>query len=59
MKSKQVYMNGEERSVVITMISMEIQSNIECESMGVEPAYDTKMLKGLYKKLTGFEWRAN
>ena len=59
MKSKQVYLTGKERCAVQTMISMEIKSNIDCENMGIEPAFDTKMLKALYEKLAGFEWRAD
>ena len=57
MKGKQVYLTGKERCAVQTMISMEIKSNINCEEMGIEPAFDTEMLKALYRKLAGFEWR--
>lgn len=56
MKAKQIYMTGKERSAVQTMISLEIKSNIVCETMGIETAFDTKMLKDLYKKLAGFGW---
>lgn len=56
MKSKQVYLTGKERCAVQTMISMEIKSNLECQEMGIEPAFDTEMLKNLYQKLAGFEW---
>lgn len=57
MKAKQVYLTGKERCAVQTMTSLEIKSNIECKKWGVEPAFDTKMLKDLYRKLAGFEWR--
>lgn len=59
MKAKQVYLTGKERCAVQTMISMEIKSNIDCEAYGIEPAFDTKMLKALYEKLAGFEWTAD
>lgn len=57
MRAKQVYLTGNERCAVQTMISMEIKSNIECEKMDIEPAFDTEMLKALYEKLAGFEWK--
>lgn len=57
MKAKQVYLTGKERCAVQAMISMEIKSNIKWQEMGIEPAFDTKMLKELYQKLAGFEWR--
>lgn len=59
MKAKQVYLTGEERCVMQTMIALEIKSNINCEELGIEPAFDTKMLKALYQKLAGLEWKAN
>ena len=59
MRAKQVYLTGKERCAVQTMISMEIKSNIDCENMGIEPVFDTKMLKDLYQKLAGFEWKAD
>lgn len=59
MKAKQIYLTGNERLAVRTMISMEIQSNRECKEMGIEPAFDTEMLMALYCKLAGFEWRAD
>lgn len=59
MRAKQVCLTGKERCAVQTMISMEIKSNIDCEEMGIEPAFDTKMLKTLYKELAGFEWKAD
>ncbi len=49
-------LNRKERCAVQTMISLEIRSNIDCEEMGIEPAFDTEMLKALYRKLAGFEW---
>lgn len=57
MRAKQVYLTGKERCAVQTMIAMEIKSNIDCANMGIEPAFDTEMLKALYQKLAGFEWR--
>ena len=57
MRAKQVYLTGKERCAVQTMISMEIKSNIDCENMGIEPAFDTKMLKDLYQKLAGLKWK--
>ncbi len=57
MRAKQVYLTGKERCAVQTMISLEIMSNIGCEEMGIEPAFDTEMLKDLYRKLAGFEWK--
>lgn len=59
MRAKQVYLTGKERYAVQTMISMEIKSNIDCQEMGIEPAFETEMLKDLYKKLAGFEWRTD
>ena len=56
MKAKQVYLTGKERCAVQTMISMEIKSNIDCENMGIEPAFETEMLKALYQKLAGHEY---
>lgn len=57
MRAKQVYLTGKERCAVQTLISMEIKSNIDCEEMNIEPAFETKMLKALYRKLAGFEWK--
>lgn len=56
MKEKQVYLTGKERCAVQTMISMEITSNRDCKEWGIEPAFETEMLKALYRKLAGFEW---
>lgn len=56
MRAKQVYLTGKERCAVQTMISMEIKSNLECQEMGIEPAFETEMLKTLYKKLAGHEY---
>ena len=58
MKAKQIYLTGNERLAVQTIVSMEIKSNLECKEMDIEPAFDTEMLKALYEKLTGHEWRA-
>ena len=57
MKPKQVYLTRKERCAVLTMISMEIKSNIDCEEMDIEPAFETEMLRALYKKIAGFEWK--
>lgn len=57
MKAKQVHLTGKERLAVQTMLSLEIKSNIEAEKMGIEPVFKTEMLKTLYKKLAGFEWK--
>lgn len=57
MKPKQVSLTGKERLAVQTMLSLEIKSNIEAEEMGIEPVFKTEMLKALYKKLAGFEWK--
>lgn len=59
MRAKQVYLTGKERCAVQTMISMEIKSNLECKEWGIDPAFNTEMLKALYQKLAGFEWRAD
>lgn len=59
MKAKQVYLTGKERCAVQTMISLEIKSNMECEEWNIDPAFETKMLKDLYRKLAGFEWKAD
>ena len=57
MKAKQVYLTGKERLAVQTMISLEIKSNKEAEEMGIKPVFKTEMLKALYEKLAGFEWK--
>lgn len=56
MKAKQVQLTEKELIAVRTMLSMEIQSSKEAEEMSIEPVFNTKMLKALYKKLAGFEW---
>ena len=56
MRAKQVYLTGNERLIVQTMLSLEIKSNIECKEMGIDPAFNTETIKNLYKKLTGREW---
>ena len=56
MKAKQIYLTGKERLTVQTMVSLEIKSNIEWKAKGIEPAFDTEMLKALYQKLAGYEW---
>ena len=59
MRAKQVYLTGKERCAVQTMLALEIKSNINCEELGIEPAFRTEMLKTLYQKLAGLEWRAD
>lgn len=59
MRAKQVYLTGDERLIVQTMLSLEIKSNIKCKEMGIDPAFNTEAMKALYKKLKGFEWRAD
>ena len=56
MRAKQVYLTGDERLIVQTMLSLEIKFNIKCKKMDIEPAFDTGRMKTLYKKLTGREW---
>lgn len=53
MKSKQVYLTGEERTIMEAMIKMEIRSNKECERVGIIPGFDTKTLESIYQKLSG------
>lgn len=55
-RANQIYLTGKERLTVQTMVSMEIRSNIECKKMGIEPAFNTEMLRNLYQKLAGREW---
>ena len=57
MRAKQVYLTGNERLIVQTMLSLEIKSNIKCKEMGIDPAFNTEAMKNLYKKLTGREWK--
>ena len=56
MKAKNVQITGKERIMMQTMIRMEIHSNEQCERMGIEPAFETEMLKALYQKLAGHEY---
>lgn len=56
MKTKQVRLTEKEQLAVLTMVSIEIQSNKETEELGIEPVLGTETLKALYKKLTGVEW---
>lgn len=56
MRAKQIYLTEHERLIVQTMVSLEIKSNINCKEMGIEPAFDTKLMKALYKKLAGRDW---
>ncbi len=56
MRAKQVYLTGNERLIVQTMLSLEIKSNIKCKEMSIDPAFNTATMKALYKKLTGREW---
>lgn len=55
MKSKQVYLTGEERLIMKTMVDMEIRSNMECKKMGIVPGFETKTLESIYWKLSGNE----
>ena len=55
MKAKHVQLTGKERIMMQAMIRMEIQSNEECEKMGIKPGFDTETLKALYQKLAGHE----
>lgn len=57
MRAKQVYLTGDEKLIVQEMVSLEIKSNIECEKLDIEPAFSTEILRTLYKKLTGYEWK--
>jgi len=56
MRAKQVYLNGKERCIVQTLISLEIQSNKRGKRMSIDPAFETKTLENIYKKLSGFKW---
>lgn len=56
MKAKKVSLTDKQLITLRVLISMEIKSNKEAEKMGVEPEFDTEMLKALYKELAGFEW---
>ena len=56
MRAKQVYLTGNERLIAQTMVSLEIKSNINCKEMGIEPAFNTEILKDLYEKLAGRDW---
>lgn len=56
MKAKNVQLTGKERIMMQAMIRMEIQSNEECEKMGIKPGFDTETLKALYQKLAGHEY---
>lgn len=59
MKPKHVSLTGKERLAVQTMLSMEIKYCKEAEEWGMKPIFDKEMLKALYKKLAGFEWKEN
>lgn len=56
MRAKQVYLTGDEKLIVQAMVSMELRSNIECKELGIEPAFNTEMLRTLYRKVAGYEW---
>lgn len=53
MKAKNVQLTGKERIMMQAMIRMEIQSNEECEKMGIAPGFDTETLENIYQKLSG------
>lgn len=57
MKAKQVRLTEEEKLAVQTMISLEIKSSIKAKKMDIEPVFKTEMLKALYEKIAGHEWR--
>ena len=59
MRAKPVDLTGDEKLIVQAMVSMEIRSNIECEKLGIEPAFNTEMLRTLYQKVAGYEWEEN
>lgn len=59
MKAKKVSLTDKQLITLRVLISMEIKSNKEAEKMGVEPEFNTEMLKALYKELAGFEWEKN
>lgn len=54
-KSKQVYLTRKERIMIETMIIMELNSNAECEKMGIVPGFETKTLKSIYQKLSEYK----
>lgn len=56
MKAKNIQLTGKERISMQAMIRLELQSNEQCERMGIKPAFETKMLKALYQKLSGHEY---
>ncbi len=55
MKAKHIQLTGKERIMMQAMIRMEIQSNKDCEKMGIKPGFDTKTLESIYQKLSGHE----
>ena len=56
MRAKQVYLTEEERMIMQTVLSLEIQANEASLSFNIEPAFKTKTLKNLYEKIAGHEW---
>lgn len=57
MRAKKIQLTAKERFTMQSMIRMEIESNKDCKKMGIVPGYDTEVLKGLYEKLAGLEWK--
>ena len=57
MKAKRVSITRREQSILQTILSMEIKSDIEYQKIGIEPAFNIEMLKTLYRKIAGFEWK--
>ena len=53
MKAKHIQLTGNERIMLQAMIRMELHSNVKCEKMGIEPAFDTETLESIYVKLSG------
>ena len=58
MRAKHIQLTAKERFTMQAMIRMEIESNENCKKMGIEPGFDTEVLKGLYEKLAGYKcWK--
>ena len=57
MKAKKVYLTGKERLAVQTILSLEIKYKKEAEEIGIEPVLGPEMLKAMYEKLAGCEWK--
>lgn len=55
MKKKMISLSDDERIALQVLIKLELRKNKECEKIGIEPAFRTKGLKELYKKIAGYE----